>query len=278
MVFKMTYDQRNLDNINKLANNTQKAALQWYQYCSEQEIDLLIYETTRTLEDQARNYRSGASQTMRSYHLVGQALDFVPVKDRKTIWNGFGSPKIKKAIAKAKQLRFTWGGDWTTLVDKVHLQYEYRGYGTDPFGSGQEAVTVPSPINVRSKTIMNIQETVNSWYGTGLKMDEKYGPTTKRALIKGFQTELNKQYKAGLTVDGIWGPKTKAAVRVVKKGARGNITYILQSTLYLRGFDPQGIDGIFGTNTEMSVKSYQRSKNLTQDGMAGRNTWNELFT
>lgn len=278
MAFKMAYDQRNLANINKLANNTKKAALQWYQYCCEQEIDLLIYETTRTVEEQARNYRSGASQTMRSYHLVGQALDFVPVTDRKTIWNGFGSTKIKKAITKAKQLGFTWGGEWTTLVDKVHLQYEYKGYGTDPFGSLKETVIASSPLHVGSKSVINIQGTLNSRYGTGLKVDGKYGPATKRALIKGYQTELNKQYKAGLTVDGFCGPKTRAAVRVVKKGARGNITYILQSTLYFRGFDPRGIDGIFGTNTEMSVKSYQKSKNLKQDGIAGRNTWTKLLT
>ncbi|MBA9026968.1 peptidoglycan-binding protein [Peribacillus huizhouensis] len=275
MTFIMTYDQRNLNNINKLAYNTKKAALQWYRYCCEQEIDLLIYETTRTLEEQARNYKSGASQTMRSYHLVGQALDFVPVKDRLAIWNGFDTPKIKNAIAKAKQLGFTWGGDWTTLVDKVHLQYEYNGYGTDPFGSVKETATAPRPIV--SQTVLNIQKVVNSRYGTGLKVDGRYGPATNRALLKGYQIELNEQYKAGLMADGIWGPKTKAAVRVVKKGARGNITYILQATLYVRGFDSRGIDGIFGANTEMAVKSYQKSQNLNQDGVAGRDTWTKIF-
>ncbi len=49
---------------------------------------------------------------MRSYHLVGQALDFVPVVGGKTDWNGYDKTAIQQAIAKAKQLGFTWGGDW----------------------------------------------------------------------------------------------------------------------------------------------------------------------
>lgn len=138
-MFKPTYHGRNLANLEKLAPNTKRAAMEWYNWCIANGIDVLIYETIRTEEQQRYYVASGKSQTMRSYHLVGQALDFVPVVDRKTDWNGYDRPEIQQAIAKAKQLGFTWGGDWdndgkTTdekFVDKPHLQFEYKGYGTD---------------------------------------------------------------------------------------------------------------------------------------------------
>ncbi|MED3987727.1 peptidoglycan-binding domain-containing protein [Peribacillus simplex] len=39
-----------------------------------------------------------------------------------------------------------------------------------------------------------------------------------------------------------------------------NITYILQAALYLEGQNPHGIDGIFGSGTEIAVKAFQRTK------------------
>ena len=130
----MIYDRRNRENINKLAINTRKKALVWYEFCVKNNIEILIYETIRTKEKQRENVNKGASQTMKSYHLVGQALDFVPVNSKgKTLWNGYNADDIRKAINYARQLGFTWGGDWKSFVDKPHLQYEHNGYGTDVF-------------------------------------------------------------------------------------------------------------------------------------------------
>src|SRR5690606_25547738 len=42
--------------------------------------------------------------------------------------------------------------------------------------------------------IANIQATLNRRYETGIKVDNKYGPKTKKALIKAYQIELNKQF------------------------------------------------------------------------------------
>ena len=64
----MKYHNRNVSNLNKLADNTKAATFKWYQYCIDNGIEVLIYETIRTVEQQREYVRKGASQTMRSYH------------------------------------------------------------------------------------------------------------------------------------------------------------------------------------------------------------------
>ena len=55
---------------------------------------------------------------MRSYHLVGQALDFVPIQSNGTEdWNGYNKEPWASAIRYAKQIGFEWGGDWKGFVD-----------------------------------------------------------------------------------------------------------------------------------------------------------------
>ena len=130
----MIYDKRNRENISKLAKHTRQKALQWYEYCVKNNIEILIYETIRTKEKQREYVEKGVSKTMKSYHLVGQALDFVPVDNKgRALWNGYDLPHVKKAIQYAKQLGFTWGGEWKTFQGRPHLQYEHNGYGTDTY-------------------------------------------------------------------------------------------------------------------------------------------------
>ncbi|EFR8856735.1 M15 family metallopeptidase, partial [Listeria monocytogenes] len=76
------YYSRSLANVNKLADNTKAAARKLLDWSESNGIEVLIYETIRTKEQQVANVNSGASQTMRSYHLVGQALDFVMAKGK----------------------------------------------------------------------------------------------------------------------------------------------------------------------------------------------------
>lgn len=91
-----------------------------------------------------------------------------------------------------------------------------------------------------------------------------------------LQQELNYQFKRGLTVDGIKGPNTLNACPTVKKGAKGNVTRLIQERLNSVGFS-LGVDGIFGTATYNAVKVFQRNRGLSQDGIVGKNTWNWLL-
>ena len=63
----------------------------------------------------------------------------------------------------------------------------------------------------------------------------------------------------------------------LKKGARGNITKLLQEKLVSFGYNTNGIDGIFGIGTKKAVMSFQRSNGLVADGIVGQNTWRKLI-
>jgi peptidoglycan hydrolase-like protein with peptidoglycan-binding domain len=55
-------------------------------------------------------------------------------------------------------------------------------------------------------------------------------------------------------VDSIPGPKTRAAIVTIKKGAKGNLTWILQAALYTVGYNPGSLDTIFGKGTETALE------------------------
>lgn len=97
--------------------------------------------------------------------------------------------------------------------------------------------------------------------------------------VKQLQRELNKQFNKGLAVDGYFGQNTINALVNVRKGARGNLTRIIQQRLQARKYDigRYGADGIFGNATEKAVRRFQNNNKLVVDGIVGKNTWKALF-
>lgn len=55
-------------------------------------------------------------------------------------------------------------------------------------------------------------------------------------------------------------------------GDRGNSVRRLQQRLAAQGFDPGGVDGIFGEKTKAAVVAFQRANRLTVDGVVGEDT------
>ena len=101
--------------------------------------------------------------------------------------------------------------------------------------------------------------------------------TQSTATIKGddwvrrLQQECNNQGFSKQKVDGIAGPATLAGCPVLKNGAKGNITKLLQEKLGI------SVDGIFGNETKKAVIKYQKNKGLSADGIVGQNTWKSLL-
>jgi peptidoglycan LD-endopeptidase CwlK len=236
----MTYKERNLANIAKLAPNTRYLAQKWHEYCEKNGIDILIYETIRTEEQQRKNVQEGKSKTMKSYHLVGQALDFVPVVDGKAKWDGYDLPQIKKAIAEAKRLGFEWGGDWEGAWDKPHLQYKYKGYGTDKELTIAKQETPKTAVKTASTTATTAKKSP-----TPAKKAAAPAPVLpntylrkgdKGEAVKVLQMALNAlSFKCG-KVDGIFGASTEDAL-----------------IRFQKVYTPYGVDGIYGPKTRAAM-------------------------
>lgn len=196
MAFTPTYHQRNVNNLNKLGDNTKRMAFKWYQYCIDHGVDVLIYETIRTVEQQRKNVANGASQTMKSYHIVGQALDFCPIINGREGWNKYTTSPWKECINYAKSIGFEWGGDWKGFVDSPHLQNNYRGYGTDTFNGGNGSVDI-STGGSASNNSNGADDGAPIIFNGGIGTAKVVGVTTSLNIRKGPGTNYDIETGAG---------------------------------------------------------------------------------
>ena len=88
--------------------------------------------------------------------------------------NGYNKEPWASAIRYAKQIGFEWGGDWKGFVDSPHLQYNYKGYGTDTFGKGAQNVVAPPTSN----------DSVGIAYINGSNVNLRKGPGTGYGVIR----------------------------------------------------------------------------------------------
>jgi hypothetical protein len=133
-----------------------------------------------------------------------------------------------------------------------------------------------NPRDSKIDTVLEVQSWLNDKYDFNLDVDNKYGKLTKKALVKALQLELNKAYNTILLIDGDFGPKTKLAIRTLRKGATGDYVKVLQALLVCNGYKNAYVDGSYGPGTYDAVKTYQKKKGLTVNGVAGPETFAKL--
>ena len=73
------------------------------------------------------------------------------------------------------------------------------------------------------------------------------------------------------------GGACKVELRIVQRGSTGADVKALQALLVGYGYDPNGVDGIFGPGCQAAVKRYQKAKGLAVDGCVGPATWSKLL-
>ena len=117
-----------------------------------------------------------------------------------------------------------------------------------------------------------VNSSTNSTDSTTPEPTPSNPPTTNYdSWVARLQEECHKQGFSNQKVDGIAGPNTLNGCPMLKQGARGNITKLLQEKLGISA------DGIFGANTKAAVISYQKANGLSADGIVGPNTWKKLL-
>lgn len=95
--------------------------------------------------------------------------------------------------------------------------------------------------------------------------------------MRRLQTACNTQGFSNQKVDGIPGKNTLTGCPTCRRGARGNITRLIQERLNSLGFNCGKVDGIFGGGTRAAVIAFQRAHGLSADGIVGKNTWRALL-
>ena len=132
------------------------------------------------------------------------------------------------------------------------IGYDYIGKTIAEALVNRSSVVTPTPTPEPTSTLQPPSKNYDSW-------------------VSRLQEECNKQGFSNQKVDSIAGANTLNGCPIVKRGARGNITKLIQEKLGIND------DGIFGANTEIAVKNYQRTNGLSVDGIVGHNTWKKLL-
>lgn len=84
----------------------------------------------RTLEEQKKLLKQGATRTLNSRHIPGKdgyakAVDFAVTLDGKVRWDWPLYQRLSgivKEAAKQENVSITWGGDWKTFKDGPHFE------------------------------------------------------------------------------------------------------------------------------------------------------------
>lgn len=108
---------------------------------SDKGIQVVITADFRSFEEQNRLYEQGRSTAGNivtnakggeSYHNYGLAIDFALMTiDGQVVWdmeydgNGNGTPDWDEVVSIAKDLGFSWGGDWRNFKDYPHFQMNF---------------------------------------------------------------------------------------------------------------------------------------------------------
>lgn len=196
-------------------------------------VDFQVTEGLRTLARQKQLVAQGASQTLRSRHLTGHAVDVVAYVGTRISWELPLYFPIRDAFTRAAHelgVTIRWGGDWDgdgstsdeSFVDSPHFELPRSVYGEGKLleEGAPIALIVAAPVSDRAEAAaaatlapgrrghdvaMLQSRLVRMGIMDGMP-DGVFGDKTRAAVIA-FQ------WSAGLTPDGIVGPKTLKALQ-----------------------------------------------------------------
>lgn len=114
--------------------------------------------------------------------------------------------------------------------------------------------------------------------GNGEEVDARghaYGVVRRKISETSYThwARLAIDYNAPIEAENPAPEPTKLTLRT---GSRGEDVRILQENLRQLGFLNDAADGIFGTNTNAAVRSFQKAQGLSVDGVVGAGTWAAL--
>jgi len=143
-------------------------------------------------------------------------------------------------------------------------------------GSSSSSSVGTLKLNSKGDAVSDMQESLKALGYYSAEITGNFGNKTE-AAVKEFQR------KNGLTADGIAGKKTLDAIAsaagkgsssgtTLKRGSTGDKVRALQQDLTTLGFYYGDVTGHYGDMTKSAVEKFQKSRGMTQDGVAGPTT------
>ena len=195
------------------------------------------------------------------------------------------------------------------MLDALILQIETANATNTALQKVQQTIDQPKPTTFKPGVLTGTHSTIRlgskgtdvaTWQSfLGISVDGVFGPKTDASTRK-FQSSK------GLKADGVVGPLTWAAAQgglapapttpvvtpvvtpatavvftpgslagphaTIRLGSKGPDVATWQKFLRIPA------DGVFGRQTDAATRTFQRSKNLTADGIVGPATWNAAIT
>jgi peptidoglycan L-alanyl-D-glutamate endopeptidase CwlK len=122
----MTLNVRSEKNLNGVHPDLVKVVRKTAETAS-----FVVTEGVRTAERQAQLVAAGASQTTKSRHLTGHAVDLAALVGTEVRWDWPLYAQLAKAMKQAAQqlnVPIEWGGDWKSFKDGPHFQLPWDKY------------------------------------------------------------------------------------------------------------------------------------------------------
>lgn len=137
----------NSRDVNHLHPKVKTMALTFLNACSRRGFDVIVTSTYRDNESQNALYAQGRSlpgpkvtnaKGGESFHNYKVALDVVPLRNGKPVWNTTGlDAALWEEIGKiGESCGFEWAGRWKSFKEMAHFQYT-KGLTIKDFQSGK---------------------------------------------------------------------------------------------------------------------------------------------
>lgn len=173
---------------------------------------------------------------------------------------------------------------WNDSKIKSFCYIDYKASTKDSGSTAKPAETTKK----EGSNVKKGQKWLNSCYGTKLEnyLGEKletdgiYGEKSRAAAVCIWKDVSNRKNGSKLDPSNknfLDSCKKAAKKATIKKGASGTFVYLAEFILSAKGFYFGAMDASFGSGLTASVKSFQKEKGLTADGVIGPNTWYKLF-
>lgn len=124
-----------------------------------------------------------------------------------------------------------------------------------------------STATISPATTKGIQTWLKENVDNTIVIDGIAGKHTMTALCKALQIVI------GVEPDGKYGKLSKSATPTISIGSEGDVVFLWQCILVCKGYNPKGIDSVFGSGCKQATVKAQKDKGVNPTGTVSANTF-----